>query len=535
MLKTMKEPGGTVKASPTVKRVMVVDDDEGLNRLLQKALRKAGFEAQGAFTGSDAIVCATADPELILLLDQHLPDMSGTQLIRTLNERDCSVPFVAMTGHGDEKIAVEMMKLGARDYLTKNLDLIDLVPKVFRRVFRELDTEKRLAASEAERERLEKQFHQAQKLESIGRLAGGVAHDLNNLLSPILGYGELLLLENAGADRRRENVEQILKAGRRARDLVRQLLAFSRRQTLQFRPIDLNALLKNFQKLIRRTIREDVDIRILPTKSLPLIKGDMGQLEQVVMNLAVNAQDAMPDGGALIIETGSVELDEHYASEHEGVTPGLYVLLTFSDTGTGMDSETLGQLFEPFFTTKELHEGTGLGLSTVYGIVKQHGGNVWAYSEPGLGATFKIYLPVSTESLPVGNRPPESEAKGGSETILLVEDDEDVRELAFAILERNGYALLVAESGQEALSLLEHHDGPLHLILTDVVMPGINGRQLFDQASVLYPHAKALYMSGYTRDVIAHRGVIDAGVNFIQKPFSVKLLATRVREVLDQT
>lgn len=533
MFESIEDLGVTRKPSPAIKRILVVDDDEGLNRLVQKALGKAGFETDGVFTGADAMVFATSNPHLILLLDQHLPDMSGTQLIRTLSQKDCPVPFVAMTGHGDEKIAVEMMKLGARDYLVKNLDLIDLVPKVFHRVFRELDTEKRLAVSEAEKERLEKQFHQAQKLESVGRLAGGVAHDLNNLLSPILGYGELLLLENDDADRRRESVEQILKAGRRARDLVRQLLAFSRRQTLQFKPLDLNFLLKNFDKLLRRTIREDVAIRILPAKSLPLVKGDMGQLEQVVMNLAVNAQDAMPDGGALTMETGRVDLDEQYASEHEGVTPGPYVTLTVSDTGTGMDQETLRQLFEPFFTTKELHKGTGLGLSTVYGIVKQHGGNVWAYSEPDLGTTFKVYLPVSTESLSSGIPSPNDHPPGGSESILLVEDNEEVRELALAILERSGYKLLVAESGPEALLMLENHKGPLHLILTDVVMPEMNGRRLFEQVVKFYPDIKVLYMSGYTQDVIAHRGVIDADVNFIQKPFPIKLLATKVREVLD--
>jgi len=531
----MKDLELTRKPTPFPQNVLVVEDDEGLNGLVQKALRKAGFGTDGVFTGSDALNYIENHNDLMLLLDQQLPDMSGTELIGKLTKNDCQIPFVAMTGHGDEKVAVQMMKLGARDYLVKNLDLIDLVPKVFRRVFRELETEKRLFAAEAERERLEKQFHQAQKLESIGRLAGGVAHDLNNLLIPILGYGELLLLESTDPEQRRENVEQILKAGRRARDLVRQLLAFSRRQTLEFRLIDLNKLLTNFQKLLRRTIREDVVIRMLPAETLPLVKGDRGQIEQVVMNLAVNAQDAMPDGGTLTIETGQVELDEHYASLHDGVTPGPYVTLTISDTGTGMDSETLGQLFEPFFTTKEINEGTGLGLSTVYGIVKQHGGNVWAYSEPGLGAIFKVYLPISTESLPVGRPSPESQSAGGSETILLVEDNEDVRELAFAILERNGYLVLVAESGPEALLLLEDHKGPLHMILTDVVMPEMNGRQLFEKVSTIYPDAKALYMSGYNRDVIAHRGVIDAGVNFIQKPFSVKLLTTRVREVLDHT
>jgi two-component system cell cycle sensor histidine kinase/response regulator CckA len=388
--------------------------------------------------------------------------------------------------------------------------------------------------AEQEKVRLEEQFHQSQKLESIGRLAGGVAHDLNNLLTPILGYGEMLLTDTVGDDPRSEWLEQMVRAGKRAQSLVRQLLAFSRKQTLEFKHIDLNSLLRNFEKLLRRTIREDVAIHMVLARSLPPIRGDVGQLEQVVMNLAVNAQDAMPDGGALTIETGGVELDESYTAEHEGVTPGRYVMLVVSDTGCGMDVETYGHLFEPFFTTKGKDKGTGLGLATVYGIVKQHGGNVWAYSEPGLGATFKVYLPVATES-PVVE---ESDLRtpsglGGSETIMLVEDDEQVRNLVLAILKRQGYTVLVAESGKEALELLEGHDGSVQLLLTDVVLPEMNGKQLFERVSGAYPDVKVLYMSGYPENVIAHRGVMEPGIHFIQKPFTVRALAAKVREVLD--
>ncbi len=387
---------------------------------------------------------------------------------------------------------------------------------------------------EKEKALLEQQFHQSQRLESVGRLAGGVAHDLNNMLTPILGFGEILLKDSAGDEERREQLEEIVKAGGRARDLVRQLLAFSRKQTLEFKNIGLNILLKDFEKLLRSTIREDITFRLIPAKSLPLIQGDVGQMEQVVMNLAVNAQDAMPDGGELTIETILVELDESYAAEHVSVTPGPYVMLSISDTGYGMDAEIREHIFEPFFTTKDKDRGTGLGLSTVYGIVKQHGGNIWVYSEPGKGTTFKVYLPVS------GDTHIERRAEGktytashGSETILLAEDDEIVRKLALTILEQNGYTVITAKNGVDALLVLKAHDGPMHLLLTDVVMPEMNGRELFNRVTDEYPNLKVLYMSGYTDSVIAHRGVLDKGVAFIQKPFTVNDLASKVREVLD--
>ena len=362
-----------------------------------------------------------------------------------------------------------------------------------------------------------------------------MAHDLNNLLSPIIGYGEMLLEDTAEDDLQREPVEEIVNAGMRARDLVRQLLAFSRKQTLEFKHIDLSALLRNFEKLLRRTIREDVAIHMVLAQPLPLINGDVGQLEQVVINLAVNAQDAMPDGGDLTIETAEVELDESYAAQHKGVPPGMYAMLVVSDTGYGMDAETRKHLFEPFFTTKEKDKGTGLGLATVYGIVKQHGGNVWSYSEPGLGSTFKVYLPVSTESTVSEQYVPKApSAVRGSETVLLAEDNEQVRELALAILKRQGYTVLPAASGKEALAILDRLDGPVDLLLTDVVMPEMNGKQLFDRVSATCPDIKVLYMSGYTDNVIAHHGMIDASIHYIQKPFSVKALAAKVREVLDQ-
>ncbi len=391
--------------------------------------------------------------------------------------------------------------------------------------------------AEAEKTQLEKQFYQAQKLESIGRLAGGVAHDLNNLLTPILGYSEMLLLNVDENDADEEPLREIVNASKRARDLVRQLLAFSRKQALQYKNFDMNRLLCDFEKLLRRTIREDVAIHMNLAESLPLIKGDVGQLEQVVMNLVVNAQDAMPDGGQLTLETARVELDESYSAEHKGAAPGPYVMLIISDTGSGMDSDTREHLFEPFFTTKEKDRGTGLGLATVYGIVKQHGGNIWVYSEPGFGTVFKIYLPVSTDSPnshESASKAPSKSDLNGSETILLVEDDHQVRKLTLAVLKQQGYRVLAAENGKEGLAMLDQHNGPVHLLLTDVIMPEMNGKRLFERISQTYSDVRVLYMSGYTDNVIAHHGVIDPGVHFIQKPFNVKDLAAKVREVLDQ-
>jgi PAS domain S-box-containing protein len=385
--------------------------------------------------------------------------------------------------------------------------------------------------AEKEKETLQAQFQQAQKLESVGRLAGGVAHDLNNLLSPILGYSDLLLDDLDREGRNREYAQTIMEAGLRARDIVRQLLAFSRKQTMEVIPIDLNKMLARFQKLLRRTIREDIHIRITSDPSLPLIKGDMGQLEQVVMNMAVNAQDAMPDGGLLSMETALTTLDEEDLVDGLDLVKGAYVTLAINDTGEGMDEETRQHVFEPFFSTKKA-DGTGLGLATAYGIIKQHGGDIWAYSKPGEGTIFKIYLPASDTA--AGEKPPPepAETPRGTETILLVEDNDQVRKMTANLLSRQGYHVLQAENGKKALELLRNHVEKVQLLLTDVVMPEMNGKDLFLRASEIAPGLRVLYMSGYTNDVIAHRGVLEAGANFIHKPFSIRGLSKKIREAL---
>ncbi len=387
--------------------------------------------------------------------------------------------------------------------------------------------------AELEKSRLEERYQQSQKVESLGRLAGGVAHDLNNLLTPILGYGEILLNDLDSGDPLRKSMDQIMRAGFRARDLVSQLLAFGRKQTLEYRPVDLDKVLKGFEALLRRTIREDIEIKIISSHENCIILADVGQIEQVLMNMAVNAQDAMSGGGLLTFETSVVELDEEFAEDPQDVDTGTYVKLSVKDTGSGMDKETLVHVFEPFYSTKG-QQGTGLGLATVFGIIKQHKGHILAFSETGKGTTFEIYLPVSGD-MPPGKKHIEKVTGdlSGSETILLVEDNESVRNLTSTILQRRGYTILSAEDGPNALKLLEPGKLTIHLLLTDVILPDMNGRDLYTEVVKQYPDIKVLYMSGYADDVIARHGILEEGINFIQKPFAGQALSLKVREILD--
>ncbi len=387
--------------------------------------------------------------------------------------------------------------------------------------------------AEMERTRLEEQYRQAQKVEAIGRLAGGVAHDMNNLLVPIVGYSELLLTYFSPGDRLHQPVKQISEAGDRCRDLVQQLLAFGRKQTLEYQPIDVNHAIVDFSRLLKRTIRENIEIETVLSPEIETIRADIGQMEQVIMNLCVNAQDAMPDGGRLVMETSVTEIDRDYSLANPGFKMGRYVVLAVSDTGLGMDRATKKQIFEPFFSTKGTH-GTGLGLATVHGIVMQHGGNISVYSEIGQGTTFKVYLPVSTaDNESVEAIETSVENVRGSETVLLVEDSQQVRDLCYHALTVLGYRVLAAKDGPEALQILSSYSDTIHLLLTDVIMPGMNGRELYEKAIEILPDLKVLYMSGYTDNVIAHHGVLKDGVQFIQKPFSVIGLATKVRESLE--
>ncbi|HTC95407.1 MAG TPA: ATP-binding protein [Terriglobales bacterium] len=387
-----------------------------------------------------------------------------------------------------------------------------------------------------ERRRLEEMLRQSQKMEAVGRLAGGIAHDFNNLLTVILGYSGVLHDRLKHDDEAREQAKRITQAADKAAALTRQLLAFSRMQLLEARVINLNNVVVNLDKMLRRLIGEDIELITRTTTGLRRVKADPGQIEQVVMNLVVNARDAMPEGGTMTLETANVDLDENYAAAHTGVIPGAYVMLAVSDTGTGMSAETQAQIFDPFFTTKEMGRGTGLGLSTVYGIVKQSGGHIWVYSEVGHGSTFKIYLPQTHEvdEPAVGEHPVVSPTQG-SETILLVEDDSLVRDLTRSILTAHGYVVLAPTDAQAALAIVEQDASKIGLLLTDVIMPGINGHQLACQLLGRNPEIKVLYMSGYTENTIGQHGILEPGTYFLQKPFTPPALTNKVREILDNT
>jgi two-component system, cell cycle sensor histidine kinase and response regulator CckA len=382
--------------------------------------------------------------------------------------------------------------------------------------------------------RLESQLLHSQKMEAVGRLAGGVAHDFNNLLTVILSYSDLLLEDLPSDAKDREDVEEIRKAAVAASSLTRQLLAFSRQQVLQPRILEINTVVTGTEKLLRRLLGEDVRLTASLAPDLGNVKVDPGQLEQIIMNLAVNARDAMPRGGQLTIETANVDMDAAYVAGHPVAQPGRYVMLAVSDTGIGMDAQTQARIFEPFFTTKEPGKGTGLGLATVYGIVQQSGGFIWVYSELGRGTSFKIYLPRVNEAATAA---PEAAPalRRGSETVLVAEDVAQVRDVASAMLRRHGYTVLEAADAETALRLARQHQGEIHLLLTDVVMAGASGRELADSLVKRRPNLKVLYMSGYTDDAVVRHGVLQEGIAYLQKPFTPESLARKLRAVLDQT
>jgi PAS domain S-box-containing protein len=382
----------------------------------------------------------------------------------------------------------------------------------------------------------EEQLRQWQKVEAIGNLAGGVAHDFSNLLMTIKGCTEILLRNLEPEDKRREEVIEIQKAAERATSLTRQLLAFARKQVLQPQVVNLNDIVTNMTKILQRIIGEDIQLATVLEPKLWPVKVDPGQMEQVIMNLALNARDAMPRGGQLMIETANVNLNEEFTRQHVSMKPGAYVKMTVRDTGCGMDKETLNRIFEPFFTTKEKGKGTGLGLSTVYGIIKQSGGNIWAASELGQGSTFTIYLPKDTSAVPKKYRPKPAQPPlpiRGTETILLVEDEAAVRSMLRQTLESNGYKVLEAPDGQEAINICQNYPGPIHLLLTDVIMPGMNGRELSQILSRRFPKLKVLFMSGYPDNSIVHLGTLEPPTMFLQKPFTLSTLEMKVREILD--
>ena len=492
-----------------------------------------------------ALLAGTAAYDAVLI-DLRMPDQSGLDFVREAKRLGYLLPpFVMISGKGDEQAAIASLKLGAADYIGKREGYLEQLPYTIdraiahdrlNRVNAQLQAElAQRGRSEKEREKLEEQLRASQKMEAIGSLAGGIAHDFNNLLSVILSYAEFAIDDLPTNHPIRNDLLGVKKAATRAAELTRQLLAFSRKQVLQPVPLDVNQIVRGIEKMLRRVLGEHIDFVQLLAPDLGLTLADPGQVEQVLMNLVVNARDAMAEGGQLTIETSNAEVDEDFAASHLAVKPGSFVQLAVTDTGSGMDDQTRERIFEPFFTTKEKDKGTGLGLSTVYGIVKQTGGDIWVYSELGVGTTFKIYLPRELSATTATSIKPSAAPMrtNGTETILVAEDDLALNEIARRALEAAGYTVLTAANGQTALRTSAQHAGDIHLLLTDVVMPRMSGRVLAQELAKTRPYLKVIFMSGYTDDAIVHHGVLDAGTHFLVKPFTKADLTRKVREVLD--
>ena len=506
--------------------ILILEDRLTDAELIERELRKAHvlFQSLRVETKDEFLAALHDFDPAIVLSDFHLPQFSGPEALRLLKEAESRAPFILITGSLTEEVAVEVMKQGAHDYVLKSS--LTRLPSAVLNALEKVRTVEKLRASE-------EQLRMSQKLEAIGQLAGGVAHDFNNLLTVITGYSDLLLVQLSESDSSRSKVEEIKRAALRASSLTRQLLAFSRKQVLQPKRFNLNDLVADMSKMLQRLIGENIEMRTSVGPEAPL-NADPGQIEQVLMNLVVNARDAMPKGGRLTVETSRVEVDREYARAHLNLEPGSYVMLAVSDTGSGMDAETKKHIFEPFFTTKEPGKGTGLGLSTVYGIVNQSGGTIWVYSELGKGTVFKVFLPAAvSKDLETSATAAPPALPRGIETILIVEDGSQIRQLACDCLTHCGYKVLATADGVEALKLIESTEERIDLIVTDVVMPRMSGRELIERVSAIKPLIKVLFMSGYTNDAIVNHGVLDGSTWFIQKPFAFDALARKVREVLD--
>ena len=523
-----------VEAARGPTRILFVDDSPIDTELAQRALRNAALEFVSQCCDSkETLERSLADfrPDVIVS-DYSMPGFSGLDALRLVRQVRSELPFILVSGTIGEERAIDILKGGATDYVLKDR-LARLGPAIERALREVRECAERRRAEEALRAS-EERLRQAQKLEAIGSLAGGVAHDFNNLLTVIQGYIELASLKVTTSDPIRRDLEEVSKAAERATTLTRQLLAFSRKQVLQPTVLAVNGVVEGVQKMLGRLIGEHISFSTVLSEDAGRVRADPGQIEQVIMNLVVNARDAMPRGGRLTIETRNVVLDDEFARGRGQMSPGRYVMLAVSDTGHGIDAETQARMFEPFFTTKAPGKGTGLGLSTVYGIVAQSQGHIEVHSQPGRGTTFTIYLPnVDGESERPAVASRAAVSLRGSETVLLVEDEDLVRGVTQAMLKANGYRVLVASSGEEAIRVCTSHAGSIDLVMTDLVMPGMNGRQTVEQLERLRPGVRVLFTSGYANDEIVRHGVLVAGTEFIQKPFTAETLARKIRGVLD--
>ncbi len=517
-----------------VTRVLVVEDEDDHFELIKRGFDRQAesgktYQLERAGTLAEGLKkVQNLKPDLVIS-DWKLPDGDGITMISRDEDGAVLYPVVIMTSFGNEAWAVEAMRLGALDYVVKSPDMMAEMARISERAIREWN-------GIADRKRLEAQLRQSQKMEAVGHLAGGIAHDFNNILTAIMGYGNLLAEMVGEQSNLKPLIDPILRSAERAADLTRQILAFSRKQRLSPKKTELNSLIDGIHKLMLRLIGEDIAIKINYSARKIFVMVDPGQIEQVLMNLCTNARDAMPRGGILSIGTSVVDLDEHDAGLHELEEPGAYALISLSDTGRGIDEETRRMIFEPFFTTKVVGKGTGLGLSIVYGIIKQHKGQISVYSERGIGTTFKIYLPLlaspQEDQIPAERQAAVPVLKG-TETILLAEDNPEARKLLTLVLKESGYRVIAAVDGEDAVRRFSEYGDEIDLLLFDVVMPGKSGKDACNLIRQIRPEVKVLFMSGYTADIIIDKGLAQNDFNFIAKPVSPRELRLKVRGVLD--
>jgi len=511
---------------PTSLRVLFIEDSEDDAALQVRLLRQAGYDvAYTRVQSADELKTALERPWDIVISDYSMPHFSGTEALKVVREKGVDIPFIFVSGTIGEEAAVAALKVGAQDYLMK-LNLGRLIPAV-QRELRESDERR-------QRKRLEEQVHQLQRFEAIGRLAGGVAHDFNNVIGAIMGWAEIGANAAYPGGDLQDKFLKIRSQADRASGLTRQLLAFARRQTLQPCNTNLNELAKETLSLLRNVIGERIEIQLQLAQDLSVIWADPGQIEQVLMNLSLNARDAMPDGGRLRVETQNVWVGEDYQRAHPYALPGNYVLLRVLDTGVGMDAETLTHIFEPFFTTKEIGHGTGLGLATVYGIVKQHKGFVDVDSTPGQGTAFRVYLPLGNGPAEISEKPAFFTMRGGSECILIAEDNDDLRDAAQEILQSLGYRVIAAKDGEEAVRIFEQQSEAIDLVFLDVVMPKLNGTDAYLRMVTRKPGLPVLFTTGYASEVSLVPITTREKAKVLQKPYGSQYLAQKLREKLDK-
>ncbi|HEX4339656.1 MAG TPA: response regulator [Polyangiaceae bacterium] len=512
-------------------KVLIVEDNEDDAMLSVMELRRAGYApiTRRVDTRAQMQDALESGPWDIVISDFSMPEFSAPEAFRVAKESGSDAPFIIVSGTVGEDVAVDAMRAGVHDYVLKG-SLARLVPAVER--------ELREAEQRVERRKIEERLalsdlmlQQAQKMEAVGRLAAGVAHDFNNILSVILSYSDMLLADQVPPERLKDDIEEIHNAALRAADLTRQLLTFSRQQVVAPRVLNLNNTVASLDKMLRRLVGELVEVKAVTEPDLGRVRADPGQLEQVILNLVVNARDAMPAGGCVTIETANVELDAAYAASHPHAKAGPHVMLSVTDNGMGMSRETQAKVFEPFFTTKEKGKGTGLGLAMVFGIVRQSGGTIWLHSEVNHGTTFKVFLPRSDDDLKESvSRPPPPRVQG-AETLLVVEDDTSVRQVVISILRRLGYRVLAAESPEHAIELCRAPE-EIHLVISDVMMPQKSGPELVKELKVIRPGMKTLFISGYTDTSIIPPGSPDTGTYFLQKPITPDALSKKLRDIL---